>query len=113
MARIPDPPYYAVIFTSARRINDEDGYSRMSRLMEETAADQPGFLGLETARDADGFGITISYWTDLASIRRWKQNADHLEAQARGRSQWYSRYEVKIAKVETSYAFEATMQGSL
>ena len=94
--------YYAVIFTSQRTTGD-DGYADMTERMVELARDQPGFLGVESARDADGFGITVSYWMDEAAIRAWKSHAEHLIAQERGRREWYASYEVRTARVERSY----------
>src|SRR5512137_2700608 len=82
-ARTPEPPYYAVIFTSLRS-DGEDGYRRMAERMVELAAMQPGFLGIESVRDADGFGITVSYWTSTEAITRWKANAEHVAAQEMG-----------------------------
>ena len=98
-----DESCYAVIFSS-RRSGTGDGYDEMSQRMEELARRQPGFLGMESARGSDGFGITVSYWTDEAAIGAWKQNAEHLVAQKRGRREWYSDYTVRVARVERSYA---------
>lgn len=75
----PTPPYYAVIFSSLRTAGD-DGYGAMSDRMLELVARQPGFLGVESARE--GLGVTVSYWQDLESIRQWKVQAEHLQAQA-------------------------------
>ena len=94
--------YYAVIFTSQRTAG-EDGYADMAERMVELARDQPGFLGVESARDAGGFGFTVSYWTDEAAIRAWKSHAEHLIAQERGRRDWYASYDVRVARVERSY----------
>lgn len=94
--------YYAVIFTSIQTENIE-GYSEMAELMETLAKKQPGFLGMESARN--GIGITISYWQNLESIKNWKANLDHLVAQKIGREQWYSYYKVRICEVEREYEF--------
>ena len=102
----PEPPYYAVIFTSQRRDGDS-GYAATSERMVELAARQRGFLGVESSRDADGFGITVSYWDSLAAIAAWKADVEHLRAQAQGRRDWYAHYEVRIARVERAYAFDA------
>ncbi len=95
-------PYYAVIFTSVQTENIE-GYSEMAELMETLAKQQPGFLGIESARNE--IGITVSYWQNLESIKIWKENLDHLTAQKKGREQWYSYYKVRICKVEREYGF--------
>jgi heme-degrading monooxygenase HmoA len=99
-AHSTSPPYYAVIFTSLRTEGDSE-YSQMANRMEELAKQQEGFLGVESARD--GIGITVSYWRDLDCIRKWKQHEEHLLAQAKGRSTWYSAFKVRIARVERVY----------
>ncbi len=96
-------PYYAVIFTSTRTELDEN-YSEMAIKMETLAKQQPGFLGVESARNE--IGITVSYWESLEAIANWKQNLDHLDAQFLGRQKWYENYVVRIAKVEKEYSFE-------
>lgn len=101
IAPTPPPPYYAVIFTSTRTEGD-NGYGAMAERMVALAAKQPGFLGAESARNE--VGITVSYWKDLESIRAWKANAEHLEAQRLGHAQWYSAFTTRIAKVERDYS---------
>jgi len=100
----PTPPYYAVIFTSTRT-DVEEGYATMADKMIELAARQPGFLGVESAREE--VGITVSYWRDLESIKQWKVVGAHLEAQQLGRDKWYTNYKTRIAKVERDYGFNA------
>lgn len=102
IANTPQPPYYAVIFTSARTAVD-DGYAEMSDKMVELAKQQPGYLGHESARNE--VGITVSYWESLEAIRNWKAVAEHLEAQSKGRKQWYSAYTTRICLVERDYSF--------
>jgi len=97
------PPYYAVIFTSVRT-NVEQGYAEMANLMVDMAKQQDGFLGVESARNE--IGITVSYWKDLESIKNWKNNVDHLQAQRMGKQKWYESYKVRIALVEREYDFE-------
>ena len=102
IATTPKPPYYAVVFTSLRTDGDH-GYDEMAVKMVELAAQQPGFLGVESVRDAGGLGITVSYWESEEAIRRWKANAEHREAQERGRKQWYADYRLRVARVERDY----------
>lgn len=99
---IAKTPYYAVIFTSTQT-SDLAGYSKMSEYMVSLAEKQPGFLGVDSARD--DVGITISYWNSLEAISKWKQNSDHLLAQKMGKEKWYSWYNVRICKVEREYEF--------
>lgn len=102
-AQTPEPPYYAVIF-AGKQGADIDGYGPMAEVMVELAAKQDGYLGIETARNADGFGITVSYWRDETSIAAWKANARHAVAQANGMARWYEHYELRVAKVERAYS---------
>ncbi len=103
IAKTPNPPYYAVIFSNLRTETDE-GYVEMAEEMVRLASIQPGYLGHESVRD--GLGITISYWESLEAIKAWKANSDHLLAQKFGREKWYSAYKTRIAKVERDYGFE-------
>lgn len=96
-------PYYAVIFTSVRTVGDK-GYSKMAEAMDELAKTQPGYLGIESARE--DIGITISYWESLEAIAQWKSNSEHLLAQSKGISDWYQNYTVRICKVEREYSWE-------
>lgn len=107
MAKKPEPPYYAVIFPNQRTSDDADGYGAMAKRMVELAKAQPGFLGMDSARGADGFGITVSYWQSLDAIAAWRDHPEHLEAQAMGRAKWYAAFDVHIAKIERSYGFKA------
>jgi len=100
IANTPKPPYYAVIFTSTRTDGDH-GYANAANRMVELAEQQDGFLGIESARE--DVGITVSYWRDLASIKDWKANEEHLAAQKNGRKSWYDAFKVRISKVERDY----------
>ncbi len=102
IAQTPKPPYYAVIFTSYRTEGDHD-YAKTAARMEELAAQQPGYLGIESARD--GLGITISYWQSLEAIQNWKRNTEHQMAQTNGRKQWYAQFKVRVCLVEHDYGF--------
>jgi heme-degrading monooxygenase HmoA len=104
IADTPDPPYYAVIFTSIRNDQPDDEYETTAARMVELAERQPGCLGVDSARE--DVGITVSYWTDEAAIAAWKADAEHLLAQRLGRERWYRRYAVRVARVERDYALE-------
>jgi heme-degrading monooxygenase HmoA len=102
-----EPPYYAVVFSNQAVTNPPDSsYSEMAKRMNELAAQQPGYLGIESVRDNDGFAITVSYWKDIGSIKNWKQVAEHLTAQQKGQNEWYAEYRVRICRVEREYGWE-------
>ena len=102
-ARLPEPPYHVVIFSSRRSADEDSQYAAAADRMMALAARQPGFLGVESARDAAGFGITVSYWTDEAAIAAWREQPDHAATRAHGRDRWYDHFEVRIARVERAY----------
>ncbi|MBK7129541.1 MAG: antibiotic biosynthesis monooxygenase [Crocinitomicaceae bacterium] len=104
IAKTPQAPYYAVIFTSSRTDGDQ-GYAEMGKEMFDLVQHYDGFLGMESSRTE--IGITVSYWKDLESIKVWKENARHQLAQKFGKEKWYQLYKVRICKVERDYEFIA------
>lgn len=105
----PAPPYYAVIFSSLQSADDA-GYAAMAARMLELASAAPGFLGVESVRDAQGCGITVSYWASQQDIRNWKADAEHRVAQQRGRSAWYTAYRLRVCRVERDSAMDAALR---
>jgi heme-degrading monooxygenase HmoA len=99
ISKTPKPPYYAVIFTS-QRAEANDGYEIIANQMLNLAQKQSGFLGAESVRDANGFGLTVSYWENLESIRKWREHPDHLKAQKAGKDRFYKDFKIRISKVE-------------
>lgn len=104
-APLPAPPYYAVIFASRRTAVDA-GYAATAARMLALAAQQPGFLGADSARDDAGFGITVSYWDSEAAIAAWRRHAEHTVAREGGRRDWYEHYTLRVARVERAYAWD-------
>src|SRR5687768_14167869 len=100
------PPYFAVIFTSLRAGQGDDGYAAMAERMIELAREQPGFLGGESVRGEAGDGITISYWEDEASIAAWRVHAEHAVAQRLGKESWYAQYRLEVCEVRRAWSFE-------
>ncbi|WP_433769308.1 antibiotic biosynthesis monooxygenase family protein [Pseudomonas putida] len=105
IASTPPAPYYAVIFTSLRTEGDQ-GYAEAAARMVELAREQPGFLGVESARGEDGLGITVSYWTSEEAILAWKHHPEHAEIRERGRSTWYAQCQTRVCRVERAYEFK-------
>jgi heme-degrading monooxygenase HmoA len=102
-AGTPKPPYYAVIFSSQRNGTGEAGYEAAAERMFELVQQQPGFLGAESTRDAEGFGITVAYFDSEENIRHWRNHAEHAAVRDRGKREWYEHFELRVAKVERAY----------
>jgi len=100
-----EPPYYVAVFTSVRSEEDA-GYGETADRMEDLVKQVPGYLGMDHARTPGGLAITVGYFRDEAAIKEWGAHAEHRTAQRRGRSDWYERYSLHIAKVERSQGFE-------
>ena len=111
MAEIPGtlPPAdaIAVIFVSLRREGDDAAYGAAAARMEALAETQPGYLGIDSARGAEGLGITVSYWADAASARAWKADAEHAAVREMGRTRWYAHYRLIVATVDRAYGWAA------
>ncbi|WP_211365743.1 antibiotic biosynthesis monooxygenase family protein [Pseudoxanthomonas suwonensis] len=106
-ATLPAPPYYMVVFASQRNDADPEEYAAAAGRMVELARRQPGFLGVESVRGADGFGITVSYWESEAAIAAWRAHAEHAEIRRHGRAHWYERYELRVGRVERATGYRA------
>lgn len=100
----PNTECFAVIFTSTRTEGD-NGYTEASERMMQRVAEQPGFLGIDSIRGADGVGITVSYWESEAAILAWREHPEHRVIQARGRAEWYSAFQTRVCRVEREYRF--------
>jgi len=105
IVRTPNTPYYAVIFTSIRTLGD-NGYTKVGEEIINMVSKQKGFIGAESVRGEDGFGITTSYWDSLESINEWKKNIHHNKAKEMGKNTWYSKYMIRICKVEGDNYFD-------
>lgn len=101
---LPEPPYYAVIFTSRLRDEADSDYAATADEMAQLASTMPGYLGFETARES-GLGIAVSYWDSLESIKAWRDNEEHAAARARGRSHWYAHFDLRVCRVERQYSW--------
>ncbi|HJZ57937.1 MAG TPA: antibiotic biosynthesis monooxygenase [Gemmataceae bacterium] len=110
-AATPSPPYHAVIFTTIRAASPGDGYTETAERMEELAAEQPGFLGIESAREPGGLGITVSYWATEEALHNWGRHAEHLLAQQFGREKWYERFTLRVCLVRHARTFTRDTPG--
>jgi len=102
----------AVIFSSRRTTADPVGYQQAAARMLELVQQQPGYLGMDSARGADGFGITVSYWSNIEAAAEWKQQAEHLQVQQLGREVWYQQYELRVCLVVREDFFPARQGGA-
>lgn len=103
-ADTPQPPYFAAIFTSQLRDRASAEYQATAGALVQRIRELPGFLGVEAVSDPTGFEMVVAYFADEASVRAWKADEKHLQAQRRGKDLWYSHYRVRVGRVERSYS---------
>ena len=102
IANTPKPPYVCAVFTSIRT-DVQEGYDEMDELTFKEIENIEGYLGCESFRDGNGFGVNISYLKDMNAPKNWKENTLHKKAQALGKEKWYKNYKLRICSVERDY----------
>ena len=95
----------AVIFVSERLPDDPEGYAAAAEAMATLAAEQPGYRSADAVRDAEGVGITVSYWADETSAVAWRQHPQHTAIRDQGRGRWYRWYQLHVATIDRSYGW--------
>ncbi len=96
----------SVIFIAQRTVHDDEGYARAATAMDALAAQQPGYLGMDSVRGHDGLGITVSYWRADADAKAWRDHPDHAAIRDAGRDRWYTHYSLHVAQVTRSYDWQ-------
>lgn len=97
------PKTIAVIFVAQRSLDDEAGYHAAAKEMDALAAQQPGYVGIDSVRGADGLGITVSYWANDTAAKNWRDHPRHAAIRDQGRGKWYTHYDLHVAEVARSY----------
>ena len=95
-----------VIFVAQRTTADDAGYSAAAAAMVALANKQPGYLGMDSVRDADGLGITVSYWANDNHAKAWRDHGEHALIREAGRDRWYSDYSLHVGEVTRSYDWQ-------
>lgn len=101
----------AVIFCAQRTSIDNSGYDTAAAVMADLAAQQSGFLGVNSTRSSDGLGITVSYWQDDDAAKAWRDHPEHTSIREQGRSNWYEFYTLHVARIERAYGWEKSVPG--
>lgn len=92
------------IFRSRRTDHSDEEYEKWSERMDHLVRAAPGYIDHSSFRDeASGKGVTISYFQSMPDLVAWKQQSEHLEAQALGRTAFYDEYEIEVAEIVRQY----------
>ena len=76
----------------------ECGYSPLSGM------DARHLLPLQRVENPGDTELAVSYWESEEQIKAWRNDPEHLRAQARGKEKWYTDYPVQVVKVLREYA---------
>ena len=78
-------------------------FHRLNNAIDEIARSLPGYLGVESWRNADGSRKCVNYyWTDLETLKLFSVHPTHQEAK-RQYLRWYTGYHIVISEVIRSY----------
>ena len=102
--QVPARACWAVIFSS-QLADDHEGYAEVAARMVALSKEHEGFLGIDSARGENGFGITVCYWDSLDAIARWREAEAHDRVKSVGQERFYTRYDLRVARVERERAF--------
>ncbi len=96
------------VFRSRLRPGVEVEYQRVARQMSDLVRHMDGFVDEEFFTSDDGERVTIVRFADRASHRAWAEHPDHVTAQQRGRSEFYSWYDITVAEETYGRRFESS-----
>lgn len=97
MARFA-PGQIVTVFRNHLDADDVEGYAERADEMEALARSMPGFVDVKSFTADDGERVTISTFTDAASVRAWRNQVDHRSAQAEGRARYYETYTIQVCE---------------
>ena len=71
-----------------------------------------GFLSIERFQSISSPGkyVSVQFWRDEESVRKWRNLAQHREAQKKGRAGIFASYRLRIASVLRDYTMENRTQ---
>ncbi len=92
---------FAVIFRAEIARFDAE-YAELAARMRDMAIQDYGCQEFTSCTEGR-HEIAISYWDNEDQIKQWKQNAEHLVAQGKGREKWYESYSVEVVEIVRSY----------
>ena len=76
-------------------------YERIWKIAKE----QPGFISIRTYYSDEGDKVSIQEWESPEQLRAWRDHPVHLEAQRRGREEFYQDYTIYICDEPRKYEF--------
>lgn len=102
----------AVIFEVTPYPGQDLAYLDLAAELRPLLAQIDGFISIERFRSLstpEKF-LSLSFWRDEAAVREWRNLEAHRQTQARGRSEVFSDYRLRVADVLRDYGLHAREQ---
>jgi heme-degrading monooxygenase HmoA len=96
------------VFRSRLKPEAEAEYGEWAARMSELAATMPGYISHKGFVAADGERVTIVEFESEAAQRAWSRQRDHVDAQKKGRKDFYSEYRLLVCRVERESVFPSS-----
>jgi heme-degrading monooxygenase HmoA len=102
----------AVIFEFTPKEGKFDEYLRLVDTLREDLARAEGFVSLERFESITNKGkfVSLQFWKDEESVRKWRTLEKHREAQKQGRKSIFASYRLRIASVIRDYEMDKRAQ---
>lgn len=99
-----------VIFRS--RLRDDAGpeYGPLAERMLALARSMPGFVSFRHYEAEDGERVSIVEFESEATLAAWRDHPEHLDAQKRGRKQFYAEYHIQVLTPVRANEFHAKLR---
>ena len=102
----------AVIFEFTPKQGKFDEYLRLVDTLRDDLAKAEGFVSLERFESITNKGkfVSLQFWKDEESVRKWRTLEKHREAQKQGRKSIFASYRLRIASVIRDYEMDKRAQ---
>ena len=98
----------AVIFEVIPAPGRKQEYLDLAASLRPALEQTDGFISIErfASLTNDGKVLSLSFWRDEESVRRWRNVQKHREAQSKGRGGIFSAYRLRVCQVLRDYSME-------
>ena len=102
----------AVIFEVWPAEGRTQQYLDLAAALRDDLATIDGFLSVERFRSLSEPGklLSLSFWRDETAVRKWRERPGHRATQARGRTEVFRDYRLRIAGVMRDYGLDDRSQ---
>ncbi len=102
-----------VIFEVTMKEGKADAYFDLAASLTPMLEEIDGFISVERFESATTPGkyVSLSTWRDEAAVAAWREQAEHGLAQARGKSEIFADFRIRVASVMRDYSLADRIHG--